>query len=117
MNKELTKPQNGKLQTYGNAEAWGAGESIDKQDNLIPKINLLQPLSELVQENKAKQGEFVENVNHKVLGTEVTFLAFSHYNTLQIWENSKWKKTVSWLPEHADLPYEGLVNGVVYYFH
>ena len=110
MNKQVAKSDN-KLQT--SVTAWGAGESIDKQDILIPKINLLQPLSELVQDNKAKAGEFVENVNQTVLGKKVTFLAFGHFKTLQVWENHKWKKTISWEPQFQELPFEQLVSGVV----
>lgn len=46
---------------------WGQGE-ISARDLIIPKILVMQGLSDLVSENKAKLGDLVDNVEQKVLG-------------------------------------------------
>jgi hypothetical protein len=48
--------------------AWGT-EGVDKRDILIPKLLVMQGLSDLVTEEKAQMGDIVDSVTGEVLGS------------------------------------------------
>jgi len=110
---QVATTNNNKLQTFGKDEVWGAAQSIEAQDILIPKLNLMQQLSEAVENEQAKSGEFVENVGGEVKGTELEVIVVDSFKSLQIWEDGKWKETIDWKPEYRDRKFEEMVNGKV----
>lgn len=86
------------------------GDSINASDIIIPKILLMQAISQLVEAEKAKQGDFVHSLDEVVIGKKedepVEFIALSMYKTLQTYENDEYIKTESLTPENENLPYE-----------
>ena len=66
MSKELRK-QETNLPAAMNMADWGAPQ-VSSQDIIIPKILCMQGLSELVTDDKAKMGDFVDNMTSEVIG-------------------------------------------------
>jgi len=55
------------------------GLTVEAQDLVIPKVLLMQGLSELVDQGVARAGDIVENIDNEVLakrGDPLTFIAF-----------------------------------------
>lgn len=94
--------------------AWG-GENLTKEDIIIPKILLMQGLSEMVTEGDAKMGEFRNSMEKEVvLGSDkkpVEVIIFGSYKTVQIFIDGEYNKTESWTPAHAELPWEEILEG------
>jgi hypothetical protein len=100
-----------------NAQSSGTfSESVDASDIIIPKVLLMQAISQLVEQDKAKQGDFVHSLDEVVVGAKedkpVEFIVLGMFKTLQTYEDNKYVKTESLTPENAGLPYEEVVNGV-----
>lgn len=93
------------------------GASIDASDIMIPKVLLMQAISKLVEEEKAKQGDFIHSLDEVVIGSKedkpVEFIALGMYKTLQTYEDNKYIKTESLTPENSSLPWEEVINGAV----
>jgi hypothetical protein len=64
-NKEVVKKESN-VPAMSMAD-WGAPQ-VDSQDIIIPKILCMQGLSELVTDDKAKMGDFVDNMTSTVIG-------------------------------------------------
>ena len=78
---------NGALPPATYESGWGT-EGVDKRDILIPKLLLMQGLSELVTEERAQIGDIVDSVTGEVLGTcrdsgkkPVKFIPISTFKT------------------------------------
>ena len=100
-----------------NAQSSGTfSESVDASDIIIPKVLLMQAISQLVEQDKAKQGDFVHSLDEVVVGAKedkpVEFIVLGMFKTLQTYEDNKYVKTESLTPENAGHPYEEVVNGV-----
>ncbi|MCK5139394.1 MAG: hypothetical protein KAQ85_06095, partial [Thermodesulfovibrionia bacterium] len=77
----------------------------------------MQAISKLVEEEKAKQGDFIHSLDEVVIGSKedkpVEFIALGMYKTLQTYEDNKYIKTESLTPENSSLPWEEVINGAV----
>lgn len=89
---------------------------VDASDIIIPKVLLMQSISQLVDAEKAKAGDFVHSLDEVVVGSKenapVEFIVLGMFKTLQTYEDDKYIKTESLTPENANLAYEEVINGV-----
>ena len=94
--------------------AWG-GENLTKEDIIVPKILLMQGLSEMVADGDAKMGEFRNSLEKEVvLGSDkkpVEVIIFGSYKTVQIFIDGEYTKTETWTPAHTDLAWEEVLEG------
>lgn len=115
MSKEVveasSKEVSTNVQSSGNFSA-----GVDASDIIIPKVLLMQAISQLVEQEKAKQGDFVHSLDENVIGAKedkpVEFIVLGMFKTLQTFENDNYVKTEDLTPENAALPYEEVINGV-----
>lgn len=98
--------------------SWGT-ENVSSSDVLIPKLLLMQGLSELVAQEKAKAGDIVNSVTGIVVGgktTPVEMIPITTWRTLITMEEINGKmeyKTQEPLTAANEiLPWEEVVNGV-----
>lgn len=89
---------------------------ISADDIIIPKVLLMQSISQLVDADKAKAGDFVHSLDEVVIGSKendpVEFIVFGMYKTITTYENDKYAATQSWSKELADKPWEEMIDGV-----
>jgi hypothetical protein len=111
VNKEVATTQN-KNEIANMMAAWG-GEAIEAQDTLIPKILLMQSLSEFVVDGKAQPGDLVDSVSGDVLAAKnkpFEVIPISMFKTMVIekFNGSKWEyeASVPFAPGDAKLPWE-----------
>lgn len=99
----------GAVQEYQAQGAWG-GEDISNEDIIIPKILLMQPMSELVTDGVAKIGEFRDSLNKdRVLGSDkepVELIVFGTFKTWLEFKDDEFLATRPWTPETSDLKLE-----------
>jgi hypothetical protein len=119
MGKKETKDVAVKEETAVSTNVQSSGsfsEGVDATDIIIPKVLLMQAISQLVEQEKAKQGDFIHSLDEVVIGAKedkpVEFIPLGMFKTLQTYEDDKYVKTESLTPENANLPYEEVVNGV-----
>ncbi len=110
--KEVSKASTTEVYKFQQGEAWGAGTHIDSKDIIIPKILLMQKMSDLVGNGKAKPGDFVNSLEGTVLGKTVDFIVLDTYKTIQIFEGNDYKQTVPFTAEEAAKPYDEVVGGI-----
>jgi hypothetical protein len=95
-----------------NIGKFGAG--IDADDIIIPKVLLMQSISQLVDAEKAKAGDFVHSLDEVVIGAKeekpVEFIVLGMYKTLQTYEDDKYVKTEPLTSVNKNLPYEEVVG-------
>lgn len=99
MNTEVAKMETKELAT---ADVWGAGEGLAAEDLLIPKILLMQKMSDLVDQAKAKPGEFRSSITGELLGDEkkpVEVIVFDSFKNWLIFENNEFKEVLPWTGE------------------
>ena len=113
-----TKEPNAAVQAT-DAAAWGANMGISAQDLIIPRILLMQPMSEKVTAGEAKFGEFRESLNWEELGSiekpfevlpfhlEKVFVEFDVTDP----KEKKFLRVVPITPANEDLPYEDQERG------
>lgn len=104
-------------------QAWGAAENIDMSDLKVPKILLMQGLSDLVTKGVAKMGEYRDNVEEKLIGSqdkEIEIIIFDFFKTWRIFhklpgqKRPKYISTEAITVHNADMPWEeDIGNGVV----
>jgi hypothetical protein len=91
--------------------AWG-GEDISSQDIIIPKILLMQPMSDLVTDGIAKIGEFRDSLNKDVvLGSDkeaVEFIVFGTFKNYLEFKDDEYLRTVQ--GDMGDLPQEEILE-------
>jgi hypothetical protein len=106
--KEVTTRPTNAAQTYEEG-SWGS-EDVSSEDILVPKIMLMQPMSEFVTDGLAKIGEFRDSLNkERMLGNDkkpVELLVFGTFKTLLEFKDGEYLSTKRWSPEVADLPME-----------
>lgn len=105
MSKEVTKTETNLPATP--TGAWGT-ENLKTENVLIPQVYLMQGQSKAVHDAKAKVGDIIESVNHKVLGTMTEpfeFIPLSTFDTfmVQVKEGNDWKylRTEAVTPKNA----------------
>lgn len=101
--------------------AWGAPQ-VSSKDIVIPRILCMQPISELVVNDKAKAGDFIDSLTEEVIGDiDKKPLTFIPFHLEKVWKISKKTggdfeydriETVTSLNE--SLPYEQVIDGVTY---
>lgn len=95
--------------------AWGS-ENITSEDILVPRLMLMQPMSEFVTSGECKMGDIIESLDHsKVLGSEkkpAELIVFGSFKTWRIEHDGEYHKTVPWGPENAKWAYEEVVEDI-----
>lgn len=71
--------------------AWGQGE-VSSRDIIIPKIHLMQGLSDLVADGKAKLGDFVDSLTGDLLGSIDSPVEFIPFHMTKAYIVSRRKK-------------------------
>lgn len=112
MTKELEVKKDTSLTKY--EESWGS-EGTDNSDILIPKILLMQGLSQYVAQEKAQMGDLVDSVTGEVLGSGrekdfsavkiiplMQFKNWTHY--LKVGDKWEYKGTEMWNATNAGTP-------------
>lgn len=94
-------------------QTWGA-EEISNEDIIIPKIMLMQPMSELVTDGIASIGEFRDSLNKdKKIGdskTPVSIIVFGSFKTWVEFKDGEYLTTKPMTPENSGLPQEEIVE-------
>lgn len=113
MSKEVKKNESKELANPIDLNEWG-GSPISSQDIILPRILMMQPMSDKVTEGEAAFGEFRESLNNEKLGDfktpieVVPFLlqkAFVEYNNEDP-TDKKFIRIVPITPTNDNLPYE-----------
>lgn len=103
MTKAVTKKEKNELAAF-EGETWGA-EGMDNEDMIIPKLRLMQPMSELVTDGIATMGEFRDSLNSDVklggVDAPLEFIVFSSFKTWWIFKDGEYSETVSFGPDNA----------------
>lgn len=117
MSKAVAKKETTALSTDLISSSWGS-EGIDAQDILIPKILLMQGLSEYVADGKVQMGDIVQSTTGRKLGGKDKPLQFIPICTFKTWVNSEkvgqkfeFRGTEPITPENTDLPLEWQQQG------
>lgn len=98
---------------YQEQGAWGS-EEISNEDIVIPKILLMQPMSELVTDGVARIGEYRDSLNtERVLGSDkvpVELIIFGTFKTWIEFKDGEYLATKRWEPSNADLAKEEIME-------
>lgn len=107
MEKEITVKQDAAPPSIATAR-WGAVESIDTSDLLVPKIYHQQALSKFAADGLARPGDFCDSLSGEVLGTKekgLQVIVFGEYKTMIIeqahGDRFELKEIVHVTPENA----------------
>lgn len=110
--KEETLPQTQPNTTTALAvpdQAWGA-ENVTSEQIIIPKIMLMQPMSELVTEGIARIGEFRSSLEKdKCLGSDkspVEVIIFGSFNTWNVFIDNEYATSVPITVDNVHSPRE-----------
>jgi hypothetical protein len=79
-------------------------EGIDPSDILIPKLHLMQGLSDLVAEGKASMGDIINSTTGEKLGDKkdsIEFVPVSTFKTWVIFEDGEYKQTIPMTPDNS----------------
>jgi hypothetical protein len=100
--------------------AWGS-ENVSSKDLIIPKILVMQGLSEAVSEGKAAIGDMIDSVSGEKIGNKANAVPFIPFYTFKTWIESVKKgdkyEYIRQIPMDAtneDLPVEYQVDGAMY---
>lgn len=119
MSKAMTKKTETSVSEYSAPEgSWGS-ENTSSKDLIIPKILLMQGMSELVQDDKARLGEFRSSLDGTLLGGKdkpMSFIPFYLTKTIinyrQEGDQLKYIGEEPVTVKNADIPFETTVDGV-----
>lgn len=97
---------------------WGS-EGASRQDILVPRLQLMQDISEAVKKGKHKAGDIIDSVTGTKLGDEevpveiIPFTTFREWYVMEVNERGKdkFKSKVLMTPENENWPYETVDNG------
>ena len=103
--QEQTSPQ-----TVPNNADWGI--EISKDDLLMPKILMMQKMSELVEEQKAKPGELVDSLTEEVLCAQGESLEIIPFRSETIYKEMRAGEFHAVIPATEKLPLEEMIDGV-----
>ena len=73
----------------------GAGENVDSEDILIPKIHLAQALTPQVSDGKIKVGEYMDSIDKSSIGPKVDVYIMSNVKLMQVSYLVRTKKKVT----------------------
>jgi len=118
MKKELTKKTGVELMAQAPESAWGSEDALTR-DILIPRLLLMQGLSDFVAQEKATMGDVVDSTTGKVLANKTKSLSIIPIMTFSTWAifekvgaKLEWKRMEPMTPENQDWEWETEVNGV-----
>ena len=121
MTKVATKKEeNTQVSTNLNPPMAEDGSSyVNSNDTIIPRIHLMQGLSKLVEEEKAKTGEFVNSQNEEVICPRDTALRFTPVKFWKTWVKleanpggkDKYIEEFPYTPTNCNLPREQVEEG------
>lgn len=101
-----------------NLGEWGQPEAVEISDVVIPKVLVMQKMSDLVDEGKAGEGDFVDSVSKKKLGSITEPLEFIPFKMEKLWFISKKVATrfelqqiIPYDPSNSTLRYSEVING------
>lgn len=117
MSKELVKSQTTELSTSTQFEDF----EVDTRNIVIPKILLMQPISDKVTEGIAKYGDFLNSMTGEVVGNidkglEVIPLSSKNYHIVSVKEGTDWNfLRIDPIVSMADdnKPFDDIENGEV----
>jgi hypothetical protein len=122
MSTEVVETKGKELATASMAD-WGMPQ-VSSKDIIIPKILCMQGLSELVVDEKAKMGDFVDSMTSDILGNYTKKpIQFIPFHLEKIWIISKktagsgdysFDSVVPVTAENEGLRYNEVLNGVEY---
>lgn len=99
------------------ADVFGDNQ-VSSSDIMIPKMMVMQGLSQLVMDGKAKFGDFVDNSTDEVIGYMDKPLELIPFHMEKLWYISKkvgddyeFMNVESVTPANENLPYEDMLNG------
>lgn len=121
MSKELAKKEAAELAAALDPNEWGVTE-VSSRDIIIPRILLMQPMSDKVTNGDAAFGEFRESLNNEKLGDfkeGFEFIPFHmekvfiEYKLIPTKDGAKkeYLRVVPITPQNEDLPYEDREKG------
>lgn len=102
MNDIISKPQLEVALPTGN---WGASEQISQGDIIIPKIYLMQALSDLVEAERAKAGEWVDSIEETILAGRddaLEVIIFDSFKRWQIFSVADGKQTFAYSEDYTE---------------
>lgn len=110
---DLTTQELGALPSVG--EAWGS-EGTSSQDLLVPRIQLMHDISDLVKKRRAEPGTFVHSVTNELLAEKEKKFEFIPIMTYREWEindvddkgRNKYRNRIPMTPLNENLAYEDL---------
>lgn len=104
--------------------AWGS-EGVDNSDIIVPKLLVMQGLSQLVADGQASVGQIRDSLEGKLLGgwdaskkapVPVEFIVFQSFKTWVEFQNlngkDEFKAQYPMTPENMALPLEEMVGGI-----
>ena len=121
-----TEPKQAHLPAEVSLDAWGEAPRLNAQDIIIPKILLMQGLSDLVADGKAMMGDFRDSLSGAKLGSivePIEIIPFHLEKFIDIEEddgegNFKWARTEPLIedplnPKYNDnLPWTDTIDGL-----
>lgn len=97
---------------------WGQPEAVEVRDVVIPKVLVMQKTSDLVDEGKAAEGDFVNSVSGQKLGSISEPLEFIPFKLEKLWFISKkvgtrfeLQEIIPYDPSNADMRYSEVISG------
>lgn len=121
MTKELKKKEETQVAAYteGDLAAWG-NQQLDANDITLPRINLMQQMSEIVVDGKAKMGDYVNISTKEVVADVNKPLDFIPFMLEQAWIIQKEVKPGKFefvkiepvTSDNKDLPWDFVEDGV-----
>jgi hypothetical protein len=121
MDQQLSKPEKKPNMLASLKEcSWGT-EDLDASDIIIPRLLLMQAMSEFVQNKKAQSGDFVNSVTMERLGGVDAPLELILVDSFKNWIISekgpkegkfKFKEVFAWKDGNPDWKFEEVENGI-----
>lgn len=117
--KEVAEVQQPQAPAVQDPDASWGSENVDSKDLLVPKILVMQGLSQLVADGSANVGQIRESLGGTLLGGKekpVELIAFSSFRTWVCFEKindkDEYTGTMPITPENEGLPINEIVNGL-----
>ena len=95
MAKNIIKKENATPVEYQEGVAWGS-EQIDAEDIILPKLMLMQALSEFVDEGNAVAGQWIDSLEQDMIadvGKEFSLIIFGFDKAIEVYVNDKYDRT------------------------
>lgn len=112
MSNELTTTQGNALSTTSSVPQSSLG--ITANDIIIPKVLLMQAISQAVKDRKCFAGEFLHSIDEVVMPSPIEFIVLNYFKEILTYEDKKYVKKEAWTHDkEMNLEREKIVNGIV----